>query len=133
MNKLKPVLHQVARELATDLSWKATGAELTIKFINGRKQRINIERRNSRYLLTSVVLGRVRVEEIGRARLLPRLWQYNRETNVVAFDVDKRGRLIGWVEQVAETLDPEELSIYIQWLARQCDRLEYILSGLDLE
>jgi hypothetical protein len=37
------------------------------------------------------------------------------------------------VEQVAETLDPEELSTYAKWLASECDRLEYILSGKDLE
>ena len=133
VNNLKAVLHKVARELEAEVQWKADRAELTVEFSDGRKQRIHIERRSGRYLLTSVVLGRARVEEIGSTHLLPLLWQRNRETNVVAFDIDQRGRLIGRVEQVAETLDAEELAIYTKWLARQCDRLEYILSGLDIE
>lgn len=133
MTKLKSILNAVARDLNGDVQWKADQAELVIGFDNGRKQRVVIEQHDDRYVLISVVIGRARVEEIGRTHLLPKLWQRNRETNVVAFDIDKRGRLIGMVEQIAETLDAEELAIYAKWLASECDRLEYILSGKDLE
>lgn len=133
MNKLKSVLHEIARDLNAEVKWKADGAELIIEFSSGRKQRVMFERRDHRYALVSIVIGRAQVEEIGRAQLLPKLWQRNRETNVVAFDIDRLGRLTGAIEQVAETLDSEELATYVRWLASECDRLEYILSGKDFE
>jgi len=73
------------------------------------------------------------VKKIGRAQLLPRIWERNRETAVVAFNLDKRGRLVGQIEQLADTLDLSELAFYIELLARECDRFEYVLSGLDVE
>ncbi len=132
MDKFNALLQALVRsETGLHLELQANGVKVT--FGDGRHQFIAVERRGEWYLLTSVVLGRARVEEIGRGQLLPFLWQRNRDTNVIAFNLDKRGRLIGQVEQLADTLDTAELAFYIKLLASDCDRLEYILSGRDIE
>jgi hypothetical protein len=38
---------------------------------------------------------------------------------------------IGVIEQPVATLDHEELVLYIETLARECDRFEYKLTGSD--
>ena len=45
----------------------------------------------------------------------------------------RRHRLIGVIEQPAQTLDREELVLHINTLARECDRFEYKLLGKDRE
>jgi len=47
----------------------------------------------------------------------------------VTFAFDHNDRLVGVVEQPAATLDHEEVRVYIETLARECDRFEYTLTG----
>lgn len=137
MDRLRQLARQLAHQLAQS---KPTGWRLeleadavTVILPNDHRQRIAVERRGAHYVLSSVVIGQARVAGLGRAELLPRLWERNRVTNVVAFTLDKRGRLIGQIEQIAETLDLDELATYLHWLARECDGLEYLLTGQDKE
>jgi len=53
--------------------------------------------------------------------------------DLVTFAFDDKNNLIGVIEQPALTLDHEELNLYIETLARECDRFEYILTGDDVE
>ena len=62
-----------------------------------------------------------------------RAWRKNDLKEIVTFSFDRRHRLIGVIEQPAETLDREELVLYISTLARECDRFEYKLLGRDRE
>jgi hypothetical protein len=32
---------------------------------------------------------------------------------MVAYGLDKQGRLVGQIEQLAETIDPQELALYV--------------------
>ena len=50
-----------------------------------------------------------------------------------AFAFDENDRLIGVVEVPSGTLQDEELRIYIEALAKECDRFEYVLQGWDRE
>ena len=50
---------------------------------------------------------------------------------MVTFTLDKRDRLIGYIEQLIHTTDPEELTFYIELLARECDQFEHVLTGED--
>jgi hypothetical protein len=50
---------------------------------------------------------------------------------LVAFGFDKRDRLVGIVEQPIATMAPEELRFYVEMLAKECDRFEYVLTGED--
>lgn len=65
------------------------------------------------------------------ADLARRIWSQNRVSDVVEFALDESGRLIGRIEQVAETLNRNELEFYLTALAQECDRLEYLLTGRD--
>lgn len=131
MRKFNTLVKEVARMPNPSLQIKPHANGAVVLFGNNRRQRIVVERRPDRYVMTSIVLGRARVEGMRHAALLPRVWQRNRETNVVAFSLDRRGRLIGRIEQLAATLDASELAHYMQLLARQCDQFEYVLSGRD--
>jgi hypothetical protein len=105
------------------------GAVLTLP--NGRTQRVRVERQGERYVLSSVALGAQRVQLFDRHKLAVWLWEINRELGVVGLMLDRQGRLVGRIEQLAETLDAPEFALYLQLLARECDRLEYVLSGQD--
>ncbi len=133
MREFNALLKEIARLPDPDLKIKPYPNGAVVTFENGRRQMLVAERQGERYLMTSVVLGKTRVENIGRATLLPRIWLRNRHTDCVAFMLDKRGRLVGRITQIVETLDPSELAFYIKLLARECDQFEYVLIGLDIQ
>ena len=58
-------------------------------------------------------------------------WQRNSDHELVNFTFDKKDRLVGLIRHPAEHLDPEELEHYINTLANECDRFEYLLAGKD--
>jgi len=53
--------------------------------------------------------------------------------DLVSFAFDDKNNLVGIIKQPALTLDHDELKLYIETLARECDRFEYILTGKDIE
>ena len=112
-------------------------SEVLVSFSNGRRHRVITQEVDGRILLTSMVIGAARVQNFGEGdgftALLPVVWQRNRETNVVNFTMDKQGRLIGRIEQLTHTVQSSELAFYIELLARECDRLEYLLCGQDIQ
>jgi hypothetical protein len=101
-----------------------------LEFVNGRKQNVSVVYQGTHYRFVSVVLRRGGVEQIGREKILPLSWLRNREINLVAFTLDKRGRLIGSIEQPYKTADPAEVFYYLENLAWECDQLEYLLRGI---
>lgn len=105
---------------------------LVVSFAGGRKQAITVKRLASRYRLTSNVLHKARVEQLGRLNILKTLWTRNRLSNLVGFKLDRSGKVVGYIEHLADTLDPSDLAYSIEVLARECDRLEFILSGVDV-
>lgn len=60
-------------------------------------------------------------------------WNRNRESDLVGFKRDCRGRLFGEAWIPLESLTPEEWSLYVHSLARACDRFEYLITGRDTE
>ena len=119
----------------------ATGEEVTVVFASdrkqevadGRRQDITIVRKGNYYVMTSTVLKEARARSKKIEELYPRLWKRNLQTDVVAFTFDKQSKLIGRIEQLASTVDAEELRFYIETLARECDQLEYLLTGVDTQ
>ena len=65
--------------------------------------------------------------------LIYRTWRKNALKELVAFTFDETGNLIGVIESPTDTLDDEEIVMYIDALAREADRFEYKLTGQDLE
>ncbi len=99
-----------------------------------RWQDVEIARRGEICILRSVV---VRPKFVTRnhahwRRLAYRVWRKNAEKDLVAFAFDRGDRLIGLIEQPLATLAPEELSFYVETVAKECDRFEYVLTGEDV-
>ena len=62
-----------------------------------------------------------------------RCWRRNARKALVTFAMEPRGRVVGLIEQPKATLDHEELELYVEVLAKECDRFEFVLSGQDRE
>jgi hypothetical protein len=60
-----------------------------------------------------------------------RVWERNRRTNLVGFKIDARGRLIGETRVSKAGLTRAEFNVYLHATAAECDRFEYLLTGLD--
>ena len=121
-------------ETVTDerLPWSRNGRRVRISFSrNGRSQIVHLSRRKDRYVFCSVVAHVGAVNE-DRPSLSFRLWRRNALKAMVTFTIDRRERVIGLIEQPIESVHPKELKFYLETLARECDRLEYILTGADV-
>ncbi len=60
-------------------------------------------------------------------------WLINRYRELVGFKVVERGTIIGeaWVPAIA--LTAEEWTLYVRTVAKACDQLEYLWTGVDRE
>ena len=113
------------------LPWQRDGNRVRISLSRiGRSQVVRLARRKNRYVFSSVVARATAVNEDRRA-LAFRIWRRNALKAVVTFTIDRRERVIGLIEQPIESVHPKELKFYLETLARECDRLEYILTGAD--
>ena len=114
------------------LPWSRSGTRVRIAFSrNGRSQFVRVTRRKDRCIFSSVV-ARARVVSEDRRSLAFRLLRRNALKSVVTFGIDSRERVIGLVDQPIEGMRAKKLRFYLETLARECDRLEYILTGADI-
>jgi hypothetical protein len=115
------------------LPWKRSGGSVEVELWGRRRQRVHLERRGDRYVFWSRVVGPKIVTRTDREwrELAYRSWRKNGFKELVGFSFDRRDCLIGVIQQLAATLDREELVLYIDTLARECDRFEYKLTGGD--
>ena len=84
-------------------------------------------------MLWSTVVGRdfVTADDDAWRALAYRAWRKNALKDLVTFAFDSDDQLIGLIEQPVTTLDHEELQLYVETLAKECDRFEYVLTGRD--
>ena len=114
--------------------WDIDGDKIRVATRGGeRGQTVHISTVDEMYVLTSVVLGTPAVTKSHKRwrRLALLAWQRNAEHQLVTFAFDRHDRLVGRIEHPAKYLDPPELELYVNALARECDRFEYLLSGKD--
>ena len=133
MIKIQRLVRSIPR--ARKKAWEVHDDRIRVEVRGGsRHQIIAIERCDRLYVFTSVVLGtRSVTKDVRRWRRLVRLvWERNARHQLVTLRFDHRDRLVGQIQHQADFLDPEELELYVNALARQCDRLEYLLTGKDL-
>lgn len=132
MKQFHDLLESVAESLSCECQHFQHHSRLSVG--NGtRHQDVEVRMVGDDYVLTSVVLPTSEVTATadgwrGLARLA---WQRNADTDIVAFSFDERDRLVGRILHPAATIDIEELLLYVRSLVRDCDRFEYLLSGLD--
>ena len=132
MVDIRRFLQDLDWKLAPDHSAAIDGSTITVRLPGNRSQRVRVEVSSERYLFTSTVLGSTRASRFSTLNLAHLVFNANQHTDVVAFSIDGRGRFVGSVEQPVATLDREELRTYLLLLARECDRLEFLLTGRDV-
>lgn len=118
------------RRLTEEAGLVLTGDAIDVHFHDGRRQQVLVED-------TSPMLLRV-WSVAARPAMLRRLddpdvyaWRRNRQSDLVGFKIDARGRLIGEAWVPTDGLDAGEWDLYVRTVARACDRVEYLLSGRD--
>jgi hypothetical protein len=127
-------LKSLCDRLGEDWSHEGAGM-LRVHVGANRYHRIQIVKEADDYWFTAVVLLAKNVTRTTRRwnELARLVWQRNAEREVVAFGFDDNDRLVGSVRHPARFLDEEEVEFYIRCLAIECDRLEYLLTGLDVQ
>ena len=132
MDDLLKMMRKLARKNRE--TWSLTDNYVNVQISKGtRKQRVYLFLKNGYYFFTSVVMGSMTVTKNVKNwnELALVAWQRNSDHELVNFTFDKKDRLIGLIRHPAEYLDPEELEHYINTLANECDRFEYLLAGGD--
>lgn len=107
--------------------------KITLQIKGGRFQSVSYEVDKERLRLISVIATVSRVESIGRDEIVRWCWQRNRFTDITGFCLDRRGRLVGQTEHPLASLDAAELAFYLEALAIECDRFEYVMNGADAQ
>ncbi len=122
------------RQLSKVAGLRVQEGGLLIRFPDGREQRVVVDDGGVDGSLLRIW------SMVARAGDLASLddpegvaWTRNRETDLVGFKLDRRGRLFGEAWVPTEGLTAEEWSFYVQTLASACDRFEYLLTGRDSE
>jgi hypothetical protein len=114
---------------AVDLSVR--GDTIDVALPDGRQHCISVEESGDGIRLMAKVASRgalIRLEE-------PELWVWkrNRVVSIVGFRIDRYESLIGEVSVPSEGLDGTEFGYCVRSLAAECDRLELLLTGEDVE
>ena len=81
----------------------------------------------------AVVARRRNLEHADSLDLDLDLWRRNRGTRLVGFHIDRHERVIGTAWIPRQGLDAEEFAVYVNEVAKQSDRLEFLLTGRDVE
>lgn len=105
--------------------------EIRAVFRNGRSQGVRYEIGLDEVELVSTVATRGVLDALGRDRVAEEILVRNRLAEVVRFSIGKYSRLEASCSHRLSTLQPEELRFYVAVLAREADRLEYLLTGKD--
>lgn len=121
------------RSLCTGSRLEFEGDDVTVVFDGGRKHRVRVTETPDTYQLHAIVARAAALWE-QRERPLPvRIWEHNRAAQLVSFRIDTRGRVCaeGWVAKAG--LTAEEFQLVLRRVAAESDRLEFILTGKDVE
>jgi hypothetical protein len=131
VNSLYAMIASLPREIDFGTTLALMDDVAVVTFGSQRTQKIRLRARDDHYIFSSRVLGRRRAEHYSWDTLARLVWPRNRRTPLVTFMLDERSRLIGRIEHPRVTLNPPELRAILLHLARECDRLEYLLTGRD--
>ncbi len=92
----------------------------------------NIFSFSDKYIIfESLVIKGSDIKKYGYYKILQKIWERNNSVDLVGFAENNKGHLAGQIIQLETCLDYEEFEFYILSLARECDRLEYVLTGED--
>jgi hypothetical protein len=110
---------------------KVDGDDILVGFDNGRSHRVQVHETDDVLELHAVVARAAAVKDVPDLPL--RIWRHNRAAQLVSFRIDTRGRIYaeGWVLKAG--LEPQEFQLVVRHVAAESDRLEFLLTGRDIE
>ena len=119
------------RSLCAGSSAELDGDGVVVRFENGRRHRVQVSETEDAYELHATVARRAAVSDM--TDLAARVWRHNRGAQLVSFRIDQRGRVCarGWVPKVGVTA--AEFQLVLRRVAAESDRLEFLLTGRDVE
>jgi hypothetical protein len=114
-----------------DKRFAVDGDGIVVSFEDGRSHRVLVAETEATFELTTVVARAARLRDIEDLEI--RIWRRNRPSRLHGFRVDRRGRLCayGWVPRAGITA--EEFRLIVHRVAVESDRLEFLLTGADVE
>lgn len=117
--------------LCSGEGFKVRDDGIEVSFGDGRRHRVAVEDGADAYLLSAFVVKQAVVTSLPTLALDVCL--RNRATDLVGFRIDRQDRLHAeaWIPKAG--LDSEELQWCVRTVAAEADRLEYILTGRDVE
>ncbi len=116
------------------LPWTRQGAMVEVSFgQGGRHQRVYFEAREHSIHFRSIAAPSRHVKQSNTywRELALRVWRKNASKDLIAFAFDKRDRLVGCAEHPGTSLTNRDLRTYIEVVARECDQMEFLLTGED--
>lgn len=102
-----------------------------VSFHEGRRQRVTVEEVDGSLLVYAVIARAAAVRDLQDPALLA--WERNCLSRVVGLRLDERGRLIGQAWLPLAGLDAHEFEGCVKAVAAECDRVEHLLTGRDVE
>lgn len=111
--------------------WTVLEDQVVVELPDGRRHKVRLHEQPDVLELTAVIARASRLS--GIEELEHRIWMRNRNIQRVGFRLDKHGRLVGdsWLPRSGLTAD--EFRSTVRHLAAECDRMEQLLTGTDLE
>jgi hypothetical protein len=102
-----------------------------VHFEGGRSHRVEVREADDTLEFRAVVARAAAVKDV--ADLPLRIWRHNRASQLVSFRIDPQGRVCasGWVPR--HGISAEEFLFVLHRVAAESDRLEFILTGRDVE
>jgi hypothetical protein len=129
------VLTQVDRIIRDwKLPWTRSGTVVDIElWEGGRRQRVYVEPSLDSVHFWSLAAPARHVKQSDKywRALALRAWRKNASKEIVGFAFDRKDRLIGCADHPGIRLTNSDLRTYIEVLARECDHMEFLLTGDD--
>jgi hypothetical protein len=129
------VLSQIDRIIQQwKLPWARSGQLVDVElWKDGRRQQVFVEARAHSIHFRSVAAPSRHVKQSSRywRELALRAWRKNTSKEIVGFAFDRKDRLIGCAEHPGTRLTNRDLQTYVEVVARECDHMEFLLTGED--
>lgn len=119
------------KRLCEGYDLEVVGDCIDVRFQHGRRQRVRIEEVDGSILAQAVIARQAIMRELDAPALFA--WKRNRLSRVVGLRVDERGRLIGQAWLPVAGLNAHEFQLGVRAVAAECDRVEHLLTGRDVE
>ena len=118
------------RRLSREAGLRVYGDAIEVGFQDGRRQTVYVDKgEKPRIRIWSVAAAPRVVAELDEPQL--HAWRRNRLSELVGLSIDGGGRMIGEAWVPGERMTADEWGLYVRELAKACDRVEFVLSGMD--